>query len=284
VCCVTQEHPRVWRGFRLRGFHPLCRNFPFPSAILPNPTAGSYNPGDKSPVWALPLSLATTDGIDSLSFPPVTEMFHFTGCRVPFPIFHFGKGRRDIAPARLPHSEISGSKRACRSPKLIAAYRVLHRLLAPRHPLCALRSLIPVLKSAARRGSLAGPPPRIAGLAAGLRARLLRAGRCRKNHSFCIWDSNMSPRPRKNGSSELTFFCSQKKYFSMWMSKSGRMSCLLQERLRAGVPGGCGACAGSGAVVGLIGLEPMTPALSRRCSNQLSYRPFYGAKAETLKR
>jgi hypothetical protein len=27
-------------------------------------------------------------------------------------------------------------------------------------------------------------------------------------------------------------------------------------------------------MVGLIGLEPMTPALSRRCSNQLSYRPF----------
>ena len=86
MCCVTQEHPRAWRGFRLRGFHPLCRNFPFPSTILPNPTTGSYNPGDKSPVWALPLSLATTDGIDSLSFPPVTEMFHFTGYRVLFPI------------------------------------------------------------------------------------------------------------------------------------------------------------------------------------------------------
>ena len=27
-------------------------------------------------------------------------------------------------------------------------------------------------------------------------------------------------------------------------------------------------------MVGLIGLEPMTPALSRRCSNQLSYRPL----------
>ena len=26
-------------------------------------------------------------------------------------------------------------------------------------------------------------------------------------------------------------------------------------------------------VVGLTGLEPVTPALSRRCSNQLSYRP-----------
>ena len=29
-------------------------------------------------------------------------------------------------------------------------------------------------------------------------------------------------------------------------------------------------------MVGLIGLEPMTPALSRRCSNQLSYRPMAG--------
>ena len=86
MCCVTQELPRVRRGFRLRGYHPLCRNFPVPSSILPNPTTGSYNPGDKSPVWALPLSLATTDGIDSLSFPPVTEMFHFTGYRVLFPI------------------------------------------------------------------------------------------------------------------------------------------------------------------------------------------------------
>jgi hypothetical protein len=45
---------------------------------------GSYNPEDKSSVWALPLSLATTYGIDSLSFPPVTEMFHFTGYRVSF--------------------------------------------------------------------------------------------------------------------------------------------------------------------------------------------------------
>ncbi len=32
-------------------------------------------------VWAVPLSLATTDGIDSLSFPAVTEMFHFAACR-----------------------------------------------------------------------------------------------------------------------------------------------------------------------------------------------------------
>ena len=42
----------------------------------------------------------------------------------------------------LPHSEISGSKVVCTSPKLIAAYHVLHRLSVPRHPPCALSSLI----------------------------------------------------------------------------------------------------------------------------------------------
>ena len=43
--------------------------------------------------------------------------------------------------ARLPHSEIFGSKRVCRSPKLIAAYHVLHRQLMPRHSPCALSNL-----------------------------------------------------------------------------------------------------------------------------------------------
>ena len=43
--------------------------------------------------------------------------------------------------AGFSHSEISGSKRICRSPKLIAAYHVLHRLVSPRHPLIARNSL-----------------------------------------------------------------------------------------------------------------------------------------------
>ena len=43
---------------------------------------------------------------------------------------------------RLPHSEIPGSKVVCTSPRLIAAYHVLHRLLVPRHPPYALSSLI----------------------------------------------------------------------------------------------------------------------------------------------
>jgi hypothetical protein len=46
-----------------------------------------------------------------------------------------------MTPAGFPHSEILGSKPVCGSPGLIAAYRVLHRLSAPRHPPCTLSSL-----------------------------------------------------------------------------------------------------------------------------------------------
>jgi hypothetical protein len=41
----------------------------------------------------------------------------------------------------LPHSEIPGSKRACRSPRHIAACHVLHRLSVPRHPPSTLSNL-----------------------------------------------------------------------------------------------------------------------------------------------
>jgi hypothetical protein len=41
----------------------------------------------------------------------------------------------------LPHSEISGSSLTYSSPKHIGVGPVLHRLLAPRHPPCALSSL-----------------------------------------------------------------------------------------------------------------------------------------------
>ena len=41
----------------------------------------------------------------------------------------------------FPHSEILGSKPVRSSPRLIAAYHVLHRLSAPRHPPNALMTL-----------------------------------------------------------------------------------------------------------------------------------------------
>ena len=41
----------------------------------------------------------------------------------------------------LPHSDTHGSRAACASPWLFAAYRVLRRLLTPRHPPYALSNL-----------------------------------------------------------------------------------------------------------------------------------------------
>jgi hypothetical protein len=76
---------------------------------------------------------------------------------------------------------------------------------------------------------------------------------------------------RKNSSQDVTpargllrfaISCSQSNHISLHMDvKERTLSLLCAERtlLRK--------------MVGLIGLEPMTPALSRRCSNQLSYRP-----------
>ena len=90
-------------------------------------------------VWALPISLATTFGIEFLSLPPGTEMVHFPG---------FARARLWIRRAVIrfyrigfPHSEIPGSKPACGSPRLIAACHVLHRHLLRRHPPCSLSNL-----------------------------------------------------------------------------------------------------------------------------------------------
>ena len=61
----------------------------------------------------------------------------------------------------LPHSEISGSRLICSSPKLFAACHVLHRLLMPRHSPCALISLTFVRENfTPLRPSCAGRPLR----------------------------------------------------------------------------------------------------------------------------
>src|SRR5690606_22910965 len=46
-----------------------------------------------------------------------------------------------MTPAGFPHSDIPGSTPAYGSPRRIVVRHVLHRLLAPRHPPCALCSL-----------------------------------------------------------------------------------------------------------------------------------------------
>jgi hypothetical protein len=77
----------------------------------------------------------------SLSFPHLTEMFHFRWYGVIAPIL-FRAIRNRINGYRLSYSEIPGSVPMCGYPRLIAACRVLHRLLVPRHSLCALCFLL----------------------------------------------------------------------------------------------------------------------------------------------
>ena len=55
--------------------------------------------------------------------------------------YAFRQGRRPITAAGFPHSETPGSQPGCRLPGLIAGSSVLHRLLVPRHPPCALKNL-----------------------------------------------------------------------------------------------------------------------------------------------
>ena len=90
-------------------------------------------------VWALPISLAATFGI--------TVVFSSSGYldvsvhRVPFLTLWIHVRILEVFSSGFPHSDISGSMGICPSPKLFAAYHVLHRLLVPRHPPYALISI-----------------------------------------------------------------------------------------------------------------------------------------------
>ena len=90
-------------------------------------------------VWALPVSLAATPGID-VSFSS-SGYLDVSVHRVPGVWLCIHHTSLEVHSSRFPHSEISGSKDICSSPKLFAAYHVFHRLLVPRHPPCALSSI-----------------------------------------------------------------------------------------------------------------------------------------------
>ena len=91
------------------------------------------------PVWPLPRSLATTDGIsvDVFSSPYLDVSVQ----AVPHAHLCIQCTLTILQIAGFPHSEIHGSLAACASPWHIAGCRVLHRLLMPRHSPCALISL-----------------------------------------------------------------------------------------------------------------------------------------------
>ena len=65
--------------------------------------------------------------------------------RVPLLTLCIGVRILEVCSSGFPHSDISGSKDICSSPKLFAAYHVFHRLLVPRHPPYALSSMTNLL-------------------------------------------------------------------------------------------------------------------------------------------
>ena len=99
-----------------------------------------YNPREHAPWFGL-FRVRSPLLAESLLFslPAGTEMVHFPA--LPSPPYGFRWRYDGITRRGLPHSEIPGSKVVCTSPRLIAAYCVLHRLLAPRHSPYALSSL-----------------------------------------------------------------------------------------------------------------------------------------------
>ena len=90
-------------------------------------------------VWALPVSLAATPGID-VSFSS-SGYLDVSVHRVPFHTLWIGVWMTETCSAGFPHSDIRGSRDICSSPRLFAAYHVFLRLLVPRHPPYALLCL-----------------------------------------------------------------------------------------------------------------------------------------------
>ena len=110
--------------FRVRDFHPLRFNFPANSTIIYFFISQSYNPNlaVTTLVWAFPRSLATTWGITIVFF-----SWGYLDVSV-LPVCLRLSLITYLQYAGLPHSDISGSMVICTSPKLFAAYHVLHRL------------------------------------------------------------------------------------------------------------------------------------------------------------
>ena len=124
----------AYGAFTLSGW--LSQNH---SAIVDRSLLRSETHGARTMVWALPVSLAATPGIDVSFFS--SGYLDVSVHRVPLHTLWIGVWIHEGCSCGFPHSEICGSMDICSSPKLFAAYHVFHRLLVPRHPPCALLRL-----------------------------------------------------------------------------------------------------------------------------------------------
>ena len=135
--------------FRLRGYHPLWPVFPDDSASgsvgnLPALNrAGPTTPmNPKTHRFGLfrVRSPLLTKSLNCFLFLQVLRWF--TSLSLLPKAYVFSSRILHVLRSGFPHSDISGSTPVCGSPKLFAAYHVLLRLPSPRHPPCALSSLI----------------------------------------------------------------------------------------------------------------------------------------------
>ena len=142
--------------FRLQDFHLLWFFFPKDSAnnmVFSSPTStqiGLQAPHNTTDTTVA--SFTVSNGLGSFPFAR-----HYSGNRYYFfflgvlryfnsprslcRAYEFSAEFHDITREEFPHSEIAGSKVVSTYPTLFAGYHVLHRLLVPRHPSCALNNL-----------------------------------------------------------------------------------------------------------------------------------------------
>ncbi len=106
------------------------------SPALSGKCRGPEPRGARAAVWAPPVSLAATPGID-VSFSS-SGYLDVSVRRVPLRALWIGARIHRPSLCGFPHSDTCGSAGICPSPQLFAAYRVFRRLLVPRHPPCAL--------------------------------------------------------------------------------------------------------------------------------------------------
>ena len=153
---ATWDPARKSLRFHLRGCHPLCRSFPEPSITKAIsyflPVQQLRLDGPATPITQRLLAM-TRDRFGLfpfrspllresrlLSLPVGTEMFHFPTFPPPALCVQAG-AMGHYAHSGFPIRKSPDRSLVADSPGLIAGSYVLHRLLVPRHPPCALNNL-----------------------------------------------------------------------------------------------------------------------------------------------